>query len=60
VTYQSEITGVAIPAGISLNAISPGPNDRAHQFYQLPHHPLKQIQTSPADPRRYDLHGHDN
>jgi hypothetical protein len=57
VTYQSEITGVAIPAGITSNAILPGPTCRTHQFYQLPHHPLKQIQTNP---RRHDLHGHDN
>jgi hypothetical protein len=60
VTYQSEITGVAIPAGITSNAILPGPVYRAHQFYQLPHHPLKQTQTNPANPRQHDLHGHDN
>jgi len=35
-----------------VNAILPGPIRRAHQFYQLPHHPLKQTQTNSANPRR--------
>ncbi|MGK5015859.1 hypothetical protein [Janthinobacterium sp. HLS12-2] len=43
-----------------MNAFLPGPIRKAHQFYQLPHHPLKQIQTNPAKTSRHDLHGHDN